>query len=564
MIQTWTIQNFKSVSDKTTLSMKPLTIFAGANSSGKSTLIQSILLVAQTLQTTVGSRSVVLNGHILRLGSFDDIVFNHQSDQTVLIGFGLTPIIEDGLEIRYLREERENTENALRKKEKTGIILREKEKIVPDIIGCDFAFSSKYSSEKKDIRQSQPVLEESNISFEKEESKAIFSAQKIHGSINKKLEKFYLKDNRLRKAEMNSLQYEITAARRYSVRSESQKLNDKTVKVNVNKGIAGASFSHFLPKAIVEIYQEFVGEEGQIGSLLESISPDLSDFEAISVKKSSLSFTPLPNIVNFAVENIQSYFTEHLKYLGPLREEPKPIYPLSGTMDSKDVGIRGEHTASVLNIHSNTRIEYIPSEHFAADEPNPCSKSSTLSDAVLDWLDYMGVSNVKTANIGNIGVELKVSLDNAFWHNLVHVGIGVSQVLPIVVSALLAEKGTTLIFEQPELHLHPRVQTRLADFFLSMTILKKQCVVETHSEYLINRLRYRSVMAEGTRVSDEVVIFFVERKDGRSAYREIKINKFGVKSDWPKGFFDENEENASKLIKAAMEKRKRESGKRNA
>ncbi|MDM8549194.1 AAA family ATPase [Desulfobacterales bacterium HSG2] len=94
MIQTWTIQNFKSVSDKTTLSMKPLTIFAGANSSGKSTLIQSILLVAQTLQTTVGSRSVVLNGHILKLGSFDDIVFNHQSDQTVLIGFGLTPIIE--------------------------------------------------------------------------------------------------------------------------------------------------------------------------------------------------------------------------------------------------------------------------------------------------------------------------------------------------------------------------------------------------------------------------------------------------------------------------------------
>lgn len=75
MITTWTIENFKSVSDKTSLNMKPLTVFAGPNSSGKSTLIQSILLTAQTLQSSVDSRSVVLNGHILRLGSFDDIIF---------------------------------------------------------------------------------------------------------------------------------------------------------------------------------------------------------------------------------------------------------------------------------------------------------------------------------------------------------------------------------------------------------------------------------------------------------------------------------------------------------
>ena len=509
MIQTWTIQNFKSVSDKTTLNMKPLTIFAGPNSSGKSTLIQSILLVAQTLQTTVNSQSVVLNGHLFKLGSFDDIIFNHQSDQTVLIGFGLTPIdLFDEIISPYL-----------------GFVLKEK-KVPPTLIECDFVFSSEGSDEKKYL---QPVLEESNIRFHLgEESETIFSARKGHENINSRFEKLNLRNNRLQKAEINSLQYEI---------SES---NNKILGTHLNTALAGASFSHFLPKAFTEVYEKS-GEEQR------------------------LRFIHLPDPVYFAVENIQSYFTENLKYLGPLREEPRPIYPLSDTMDSKDVGIKGEHTASVLNIHSNTRIEYIPSGQFAADEQNPCSKFSTLSDAVLDWLDYMGVvSNVKTAKLGNIGVELKVTLDNAFWHDLVHVGIGVSQVLPIVVSALLAEKGTTLIFEQPELHLHPRVQTRLADFFLSMTILKKQCIVETHSEYLINRLRYRSVMAEGDQVSDEIVIFFVEREDGRSTYREIKINKFGVKSDWPEGFFDENEENASRIIKEAMKKRKRESGKRNA
>ena len=510
MIQTWTIQNFKSVSDKTTLNMKPLTIFAGPNSSGKSTLIQSILLVAQTLQTTVNSQSVVLNGHILRLGSFDDIIFNHQSDQTVLIGFGLTLISE------------------------TESLQGEK-----GTIECDFAFSLN-SDQKSDNRRLHPVLEESAIrssqpalkiktlrrrvprnaeksgipsesprssaasALKKPPQTTIFSARKIHGSINRKLEKFCLKDNRLQKAETDSLQYEITTPRTSSDMGLMVKMiDDKTGNTDVSKGIAGASFSHFLPKALAYIYHEIEGELEQINCFVESKSMNLHEFEDISVKKSSFRFTHLPGSVYFAVENIQSYFNEHLKYLGPLREDPKPIYPLSDTMDSKDVGIRGEHTASVLNIHSNTRIEYIPSEQFAADEQNPCSKFSTLSDAVLDWLDYMGVvSNVKTAKLGNIGVELKVTLDNAFWHDLIHVGIGVSQVLPIVVSALLAEKGATLIFEQPELHLHPRVQTRLADFFLSMTILKKQCIVETHSEYLVNRLRYRSVMAEGDQVSD--------------------------------------------------------------
>lgn len=91
MLKTWTLQNFKSVCDKTTLQLAPLTIFAGANSSGKSTIIQSILLATQTLQNPVPSRSVILNGDILRIGNFNDIVYNNQESQNILIGFELSP-----------------------------------------------------------------------------------------------------------------------------------------------------------------------------------------------------------------------------------------------------------------------------------------------------------------------------------------------------------------------------------------------------------------------------------------------------------------------------------------
>ena len=69
MISKWKLFNFKSVGRETPLDLQPLTIFAGPNSSGKSTFIQSILLICQTLRNPIGSRSVILNGYLTRLDS---------------------------------------------------------------------------------------------------------------------------------------------------------------------------------------------------------------------------------------------------------------------------------------------------------------------------------------------------------------------------------------------------------------------------------------------------------------------------------------------------------------
>jgi predicted ATPase len=235
------------------------------------------------------------------------------------------------------------------------------------------------------------------------------------------------------------------------------------------------------------------------------------------------------------------------------------VYPLSGATDPSHVGYRGEHTAAVLDVYKNTPIDYIPSAASFAPTGALEIRRVSLLTAVSDWLGYMGVvDEVATLDKGKLGHELKVATrGNDSLHDLTHVGVGVSQVLPILVLSLLAARDSTLIFEQPELHLHPRVQTRLAEFFVSMTNLGKQCVVETHSEYLINRLRYLSALTQGRSIADKVVIYFVENENGRSRYRPIRINEFGVIPDWPKGFFDENEENSAALLRAAMEKRRR-------
>jgi predicted ATPase len=211
-----------------------------------------------------------------------------------------------------------------------------------------------------------------------------------------------------------------------------------------------------------------------------------------------------------------------------------------------------------LDIHKNTIVTNIsPGDLLNGGIGEP--QSVPLISAVLEWLEYMGVvKDVETVDRGKLGHELKVIVDGgSAFHDLTNVGVGVSQVLPILVLSLLAEKGSTLIFEQPELHLHPKVQTRLADFLVSMMLLKKQCIVESHSEYLINRLRYRSVISEDDIISENVMIYFVEKENGKSKYKQVKINKFGVIEEWPKGFFDENEENSAAILRAAMNKRKK-------
>ena len=282
---------------------------------------------------------------------------------------------------------------------------------------------------------------------------------------------------------------------------------------------------------------------------------DLS--KALKEHKNPFITLELEPFLPYGTEYIENFFKRNLKYLGPLRDEPKPVYQLSTTSDPRDVGFKGENTAAVLDIHKNTIIEYLPTSNFKENGFLKKSQKVTLTEAVADWLNYMGVAgNVKTFDKGKLGHELKVSTPGInSYHDLTHVGVGVSQVLPILVLSLISEPGSTLIFEQPELHLHPKVQTRLADFFVSQAILKKQCIVETHSEYLINRLRYQAVLSADDDLSKDILMYFVEKPELHSIFNKITVNKFGVIKEWPDGFFDESERIAASLLRASIQKK---------
>ena len=269
---------------------------------------------------------------------------------------------------------------------------------------------------------------------------------------------------------------------------------------------------------------------------------------------------PIPEELQPACRRCAEWFSSSVKYLGPLRDDPKPLYPLVSNIDPSDVGLRGEHTASVFHSHREKIIEFLSADNFKLPRITPIRSKRTLKFAVFEWLKYLGVATaLETQDKGKLGHEMQVRLhDDDLPHDLTHVGVGVSQVLPIVVSCLLAEPDTMLIFEQPELHLHPMVQERLADFFLAMALLGKQCVLETHSEYLINRLRFRAAAADGSQLVETIQIYFAEKAGSQSSFRPIVVNEYGAILDWPEGFFDQSQAESERIIREATRKRKQQ------
>jgi hypothetical protein len=134
---------------------------------------------------------------------------------------------------------------------------------------------------------------------------------------------------------------------------------------------------------------------------------------------------------------------------------------------------------------------------------------------------------VKARRLGKKRIwPFQIEIDNSGpKKNLIDVGYGVSQALPIIVESVMPGPSTLLI-QQPEVHLHPRAQAALGTFFAEVTAQKqRRFVVETHSDYLIDRVRL--AVAQKTIDPNDVLIVFLERKKTRTAVYEIRIDSSG-------------------------------------
>ncbi|PVY76441.1 putative AbiEii toxin of type IV toxin-antitoxin system [Tamilnaduibacter salinus] len=211
---------------------------------------------------------------------------------------------------------------------------------------------------------------------------------------------------------------------------------------------------------------------------------------------------------NSAQSAIQDNLAKTL-YLGPFRMPPERKYASRGA-SPKEVGSMGESTITML---ANESVQ---------------SRSRPHIDQITKWLKTLGLG--QSVDIGRIGssdlFKVEVTLEDSKKFPLADLGYGVSQVLPVLTQCSFAPKGSTLLFEQPELHVHPKAARNLADVFIDTARNKDSHIcLETHSPDLINGLFQK--IKNGDIHCEDVAIYRVSRSEGETKFDTIEIDEHG-------------------------------------
>jgi energy-coupling factor transporter ATP-binding protein EcfA2 len=221
---------------------------------------------------------------------------------------------------------------------------------------------------------------------------------------------------------------------------------------------------------------------------------------------------------SYLINNLQGFVAEmhrYIGYVGPIRATPLRYYPPDQPRYELDPS--GDNTARLLD-------EWCKHDHPRFKKVVDLLHQLELCDAVAP-----------ESTQGDILRLLVKPHSHAESSNLADVGFGVSQALPFVVADVALPDEGVLLINQPEVHLHPASQAKLANLFAGR-LEKRQYLVETHSEYLINRLRV--VAMKGDLDPTQVIIWFLETADEEGPrLHEIELQKDGSLKGAPEQFF---------------------------
>jgi predicted ATPase len=242
-----------------------------------------------------------------------------------------------------------------------------------------------------------------------------------------------------------------------------------------------------------------------------------------------------------------------VSYLGPLRSAPRRRYTWSGAIP-EDVGIDGGFA-----------VQALLSARGRAFNWRPKAKTQPLQAVVAAWLKRMGL--IAAFRVSEIApesdlFEVRVKVTTRSEEvKLTDVGFGVSQVLPVIVQAFYAPANSSVLIEQPELHLHASVQASLADLFIDAIAARErgaprrvQLIVESHSEHLLRRLQRR--IAE-EKISPANVAIYVCNQDpkGASTIERLQVDEYGDILNWPPDFFGNDLEDVAVQVETVIQRR---------
>jgi len=239
---------------------------------------------------------------------------------------------------------------------------------------------------------------------------------------------------------------------------------------------------------------------------------------------------------------------DSIYYLGPLREYPKREYPWSGT-SPLDVGLRGERTIEAM-LSATARNEI--RNHGGRTHYKPFQEMIAYWLKELRLIHEFKIDEIGSgANLYRAVVKRDAKSSEAL---LTDVGFGVSQVLPALVLLYYVPEGSTVLMEQPEIHLHPSVQSGLADVIMTVAKTRNlQVIVESHSEHLLRRFQRR--VAENSYSAEDIKLYFCDSVGGESKLVDLEMDLFGEILNWPPEFFGDEMTEIAETRKAILRRK---------
>ena len=407
------IENFKGIGEGKWITIKPITVFIGANSSGKSSCIHALTCLSQTLKVPNNSSPLVLDDEYanVHLGRFIEVIHSKSYQDLISLGIKLDR------EISFVEVDAEGDP-----KNRKGAV--------------EAIYKFKCSQRTQDVRIESATLKVADIEYT---------------------------------MKWTPSGYSIT-----------NKNTSKKVTLELGAGFL------FDPETL---------------------------FRRRS--KSVLDFLPLINA--------QAALSEELKnsyYLGPFRESPRRKYATRGA-NPLEVGPMGESTITML---ANESFQTQKRIHI---------KQVAKWLAKLDLAKSMSISRVGKSDL----VDIKLSLKDGAELPIADLGYGLSQIMPVLTQCSFAQEKSTLLFEQPEIHLHTKSSRQLAGVFIETIKSKKSHILlETHSPDLVKQLMQE--LKAGNIKPEELILYKVTRKNKETCINEIEIdveNDCDVYDNWESG-----------------------------
>ena len=554
MLQQIFFKNYKAFKEGS-IKLKPITILLGANSVGKSSIIQLLLMLQQTALSRKYKSALRLHGECIGLGENENIFRDKDISNDLVLTFQFKDKdLLNSFKNELIEELTHSILRPLSLLQRFYLHTKENKKITS-------LFSSKHlrTNKKGALNSKKEFLELydelSSIYTEMLKSKDVFEKEYIFAADIKKLPNFdlnrksdygiiydFLQNCSQLKSDIFDLSYNIKnivikeesvlKVSRIKLVSEGKTLLDLELFINIENN----NYEMISLKSDYINFDNMLSEDSK-SEFLQNINYDSTIFSIIANKDIERNYYDLNtiispsqtllNILSHSINTVSSNFSrESINYVSPLRAHPKRYYFL----DKANI---------------NTYLDTLDGDSLT----EILKENEVVRKKVNQWFKNFNLA-INVSTLEDVIHKLKVR-QNSLSLDITDVGFGISQVLPVIVQGFLSRNSSLTIIEQPEIHLHPKMQADLADLFIDIVYennkLVKSLLIETHSEYLLKRLRRR--MSEGDKISpEEVAIYFIHPKNENDTARidEKNISSEGA-FEWPQDFY------AGELLKDTVE-----------